>query len=78
MGWFLVHDEKDALRYVYHTGGAVGAISCLLIVPNKAGGSEQLSKKHHPDGLVVAVLCNSDTAAEIVKLSLGISKIFSD
>jgi hypothetical protein len=51
----------------YHTGGAVGASSCLLIVPNE----------NQNENIVVAVLCNSQDLSEISKFTYEISKIFS-
>jgi len=33
LGWHLCHTATKRLKYVYHTGGGVGASSCILIVP---------------------------------------------
>ena len=78
MGWQLVFDKENNLKYLYHTGGAVGCVSCLLIVPSK-----DINKDHHnnndrakPNGLVVTVLCNSDSVVGIANFTSKISKIF--
>jgi hypothetical protein len=69
MGWVVSYNNNTGnLECVHHTGGAVGASSCLLIVPGE--GSSR------PGGLVVAVLCNSQNVAEIVKFTQSISKVF--
>ena len=65
----LFFDKEKNIKYVYHTGGAVGATTCLLIVPND-------SNKHDVNGLVVSILCNSQDTREIVKFALNISEIF--
>lgn len=70
LGWFVCHDKNGHLKYVYHTGGAVGATSCLLIIPDPSEGLTP------PKGLVVAVLCNSDSVAEITKFTLGVAEYF--
>jgi serine beta-lactamase-like protein LACTB len=75
MGWYLCMNENSKLNYVYHTGGGVGAVSCLLIVPNEASSNEKHTS--HPQGLVVSVLCNSQNTNEIVKFARQISNIFS-
>lgn len=72
LGWCLVMSEMDSIKYVYHTGGAVGASSCLLIVP------ETESSKLKPNGIVVAVLCNSQNVNEISKFSQNIARIFTN
>ena len=69
LGWHLKFDKEKNIKYVYHTGGAVGATTCLLIVPND-------SNKHDVNGLVVSILCNSQDTREIVKFALNISEIF--
>ncbi|CAF0994328.1 unnamed protein product [Brachionus calyciflorus] len=72
LGWCLVMDERKNLKYVYHTGGAVGASSCLMIVPESSDTFKS------PKGTVVAVLCNSQNVSEIAKFTLSIARIFSD
>lgn len=76
LGWYLMFNKfNKQLEYVYHTGGAVGCISCLLIAPSNECKEDIDDKK--PKGLVVSVLCNSDCASEISNLTMQIAKIFS-
>lgn len=70
LGWHLKLDKEKKLKYVYHTGGAVGATTCLLIVPNDEKNDCDVN------GLVVSVLCNSQDTRDIVKFSLRIAEIF--
>lgn len=72
LGWLLCH-ENDQLKYVYHTGGAVGCTSCLLIVPKR----DEKVKLEVPNGYVVSVLCNSQDSRGILNLCLEVVKIFS-
>ena len=73
MGWFIVQRKNDSsLKYVYHTGGACGATSCLLIKPYENSPNENID-----GGVVVAVLCNSQDVAEISKLTFKLASIFS-
>ncbi len=72
-GWQLVFDDKENLKRVYHTGGAVGASSCIMIIPKEIESSIE-----NPNGIVVAVLCNSDTTSGIVNFTHEIAKIFMD
>jgi serine beta-lactamase-like protein LACTB len=73
LGWNLCYDKHKELKYVYHTGGAVGATSCLLIVPPKSD-----APKDTPSGIVVAVLCNAQDVEEIVKFSYNVARIYDD
>ncbi len=64
LGWVTAHDKHtNQLEHVYHTGGAVGASSCLLVVPGER--------------LVVAVLCNSQSVGEIVKFTQRVARLFA-
>jgi serine beta-lactamase-like protein LACTB len=72
LGWYMVYNDKDCLKRVYHTGGAVGCSSCLLIVP-KDDGNES-----NPNGIVVAVLCNLDNASGIANFTNEIANIFKE
>jgi serine beta-lactamase-like protein LACTB len=78
LGWNLCFDRNRDLKYVYHTGGAVGATSCLLIAPNNKSNYNEKTDTHTPNGVCVAVLCNSQDVGDIVKFSYLISKIFAD
>jgi hypothetical protein len=72
MGWFIVQRKNDSsLKYAYHTGGACGATSCLLIKPC------EISSTENNGGVVVAVLCNSQDAVEISKFTLKLASVFS-
>lgn len=81
LGWNVCFDRNKELKYVYHTGGAVGATSCLLIAPqsstNNSGTGSKVSVQT-PNGICVAVLCNSQDVAEIVPFCFNISRIFSE
>lgn len=70
LGWHLKLDTNNKLKYVYHTGGAVGSTTCLLIIPTDTNDEV--------NGLVVSILCNLQDIREIVKFSLRISDIFID
>lgn len=72
-GWQLVFDDNEHLKRVYHTGGAVGASSCIMIIPKEIESSIE-----NPNGIVVVVLCNSDTTSGIVNFTHEIAKIFMD
>ncbi len=73
LGWFLcIQEEQDGtkkLKYAYHTGGAVGASSCLLIKPNE--------NSENGGGTVVAIICNTQDLSEISKLANELANIFS-
>ncbi len=73
LGWFVCFDKDNKLKYVYHTGGAVGATSCLMIIPDREFDS---SEKDTPRGTVVSVLCNSHDSSEIVKFTLKVAEFF--
>lgn len=63
MGWVVaLNNNTNRLESVHHTGGAVGASSCLFIVPD--------------EGVVVAVLCNSQSLGEIAKFTQSVAKVF--
>ena len=74
LGWNVVHDAKSGnLKQVYHTGGAVGASSCLLIIP----GHNTNQHSNEPNGLVVSVLCNTQDVMEIVKFTNRVARLFN-
>lgn len=76
MGWYLHFDNENKLKRVYHTGGALGATSCLLIVPRNNDNNNK--SVNYPKGIVVAILCNLDNASGIANLCHQISKIYSE
>ena len=60
----------------FHTGGAVGASSVLLIVPRDGGGKEDPhAKSNPPHGVVVSILCNLQSVG-LTKLALDIAREF--
>ena len=72
MGWYIVQRKKDSsIKYAYHTGGACGATSCLLIEPKE-------NFKNEDYGVVVAVLCNSQDASEISKFTMRLASVYSE
>ena len=73
LGWNVCFDKDHKIKYAYHTGGAVGAVSCLMIIPdqNAVAGDEKI-----PKGLVIAVLVNSQSVSEIVKFTLKVAEFF--
>ena len=85
MGWMIMPKIKerafarDLESFKFHTGGAVGASSVLLVLPTADGltkgnngkdGQEQL-----PQGVVVAVICNMECVS-LTKLASEIAKDF--
>ena len=62
----------------FHTGGAVGASSVLLIVPRDAsegGVNNPGAKSNPPHGVVVSILCNLQSVG-LTKLALDIAREF--
>ncbi|KAE8617159.1 hypothetical protein XENTR_v10008997 [Xenopus tropicalis] len=65
MGWGTVEENQECgyckhqKHYVSHTGGAVGASSVILILPEEEN-TFHLTKKRTspPKGIVVAIICN--------------------
>ncbi len=75
MGWFVVQRKNDSsLKYAYHTGGACGATSCLLIKPDDSSNA----KNSNGGGVVVAVLCNSQDVSDISKFTNHLASLYSD
>ena len=73
IGWFVVQRKKDlSLKLAYHTGGACGATSCLLVKPEENDNGENAK------GVVVAVLCNSQDVSEISKFTMQLASIYAD
>nr|XP_034986384.1 serine beta-lactamase-like protein LACTB, mitochondrial [Zootoca vivipara] len=70
MAWFVVEDKQEygfcrrQRRYAFHTGGAVGASSILLILPeepdSEASNSDPLVP---PKGVVVTIICNMQSVS---------------
>ena len=81
MGWMVVpkHKEKAFCRdqrfMSFHTGGAVGASSVLLLLPAEGDSSSSKENGIPPRGVVVAVLCNME-GVSLTKLALDVAKAF--
>ncbi len=72
LGWIVCMDNDQKIKHVYHTGGALGCVSVLMIKPIQ---NDRIST--HPSGIAVAIFCNSGDASDIGKLALNITEIFS-
>ncbi|XP_041355824.1 serine beta-lactamase-like protein LACTB, mitochondrial [Gigantopelta aegis] len=81
MGWAVIpekHEQGECLHqryYVSHTGGAVGASSVLLVLPDKAWQEREDSRA--PKGVVVAVVVNMISIG-LNTTALKIAKIFEE
>ncbi len=75
LGWVLCFDQDQKLKYVYHNGGAMGCISCLMVKPEV---QSNVVDDNQPRGIAVAIFCNSGDVSGIEKLALKITEIFSD
>ena len=63
----------------FHTGGAVGASSVLLIIPRDSGAPTEVdpggAKNNPPHGVVVSIICNLQSVG-LTKLALDIAREF--
>lgn len=81
----IVLPSRDIQKFcAFHTGGAVGASSVLLIIPRDGGGgvggaSTEVdpcgAKKNPPHGVVVSIICNLQSVG-LTKLALDIAREF--
>ncbi|CAD6199483.1 unnamed protein product [Caenorhabditis auriculariae] len=77
LGWMIVEgkdlksadDKRSTGGFFYHTGGAVGASSVLLVRPAKE------TRKESPSGVCVAILCNLQETS-VLSLAHQIEEIF--
>lgn len=75
MGWEAVEERnlqnfcRNSRHHAYHTGGAVGASSILLILPQQEGRGSP------PQGVVVALLTNM-ISVDLRKVALEIAELF--
>lgn len=76
LGWMICEEQKSPViemsipRHIYHTGGAVGASSILLIIPCP-------KKCSNPNcGVCLALLTNLHCAGEIYQKALDIALLF--
>ncbi|XP_054721385.1 serine beta-lactamase-like protein LACTB, mitochondrial [Uloborus diversus] len=83
MGWFL-QAEKQECKFcqksdfcAFHTGGAVGASSILLILPKEPKCNELKNGDNcsAPKGIIVAILVNLQSV-NLSKIALKIAQIF--
>lgn len=83
MAWFVVEKKQDCgfcrhqQHYAFHTGGAVGGSSVLLILPEELD-SELVAKggpPMPPQGVVVSIICNMQSVS-LDKTALKIAMEF--
>ena len=70
LGWFVDDEAVSEHKVVYHTGGAVGASSVLMMLVRR-----QRRETGRLQGVVVGVACNL-TDVSLRKEALKISKLF--
>ncbi|KAG7172522.1 Serine beta-lactamase-like protein LACTB-like 2, partial [Homarus americanus] len=81
MGWGAAEDKylcgfcRSSRRHASHSGGAVGASSCLLVLPKQ----DYSSKEHGtpPKGVVVAIITNMQ-GVRLKNEALQIAKLFEN
>ena len=78
LGWMIGHEQRSSIEqltipeHVFHTGGAVGATSILLIIPCAQKCADPRC------GTCVAVLTNLHSAEEIYSTALDIAMLFRE
>ncbi|KAG8144824.1 hypothetical protein E2320_013239 [Naja naja] len=82
MAWAIVEKKqecghcKEQRHYAFHTGGAVGASSVLLILPEElSSGTPNGSCLVPPHGVVVTIICNMQSV-HLDGIALKIAKEF--
>lgn len=80
MGWAMFPDVKEcqfceSKTFVFHTGGAVGASSVLMILPHSNKQSNKYGSDFAPKGIVVAIVTNLQSVG-LAKTALKIAQIF--
>ncbi|KAK7060069.1 hypothetical protein SK128_004510 [Halocaridina rubra] len=81
LGWGSVVEKQEygycraTRRYASHTGGAVGASSVLLILPNKGEKEGNSKGLIPPEGVVVALITNMQGVG-LNRVALQIAKLF--
>ncbi|XP_061450717.1 serine beta-lactamase-like protein LACTB, mitochondrial [Rhineura floridana] len=70
MAWFIVENKQEygfcrrQQRYTFHTGGAVGASSVLLILPEESDSeAAKGGPLMPPHGVVVTIICNMQSVS---------------
>uniref|UniRef100_A0A8D1B2X9 Lactamase beta n=1 Tax=Sus scrofa TaxID=9823 RepID=A0A8D1B2X9_PIG len=86
MAWGVVEKKqtygscRKQRHYASHTGGAVGASSVLLVLPEELD-AEALNNKVPPRGIVVSIICNMQSVglnSTALKIALEFDKDRSD
>lgn len=76
LGWMIGKEQPSSVsesripRHVFHTGGAVGATSVLLIIPCSQNCSNPCC------GICIVILTNLEDAGEIYRTALDIALLF--
>ncbi|CAF0896331.1 unnamed protein product [Rotaria sordida] len=76
LGWMITKEQSSSINeftipsHVYHTGGAVGATSILLIIPCSKNCSNPRC------GICIAILTNLQSARDIYQTALDIALLF--
>jgi len=76
LGWMIVKEQPSSVNestipaHIYHTGGAVGATSIVLIIPCSNNCSNPRC------GICVVILTNLQRAGEIYQTALDIALLF--
>jgi serine beta-lactamase-like protein LACTB len=76
LGWMVKNEQPSSVNestipfHVYHTGGAIGATSVLLIIPCTNNCSNPRC------GICIAILTNLHNAGEIYQTALDIALLF--
>jgi len=76
LGWMIANEQTSSVdqltipKHIYHTGGAVGATSVLLIIPCTKNCSNPRC------GICISILTNLERAGEIYQTALDIALLF--
>ena len=76
LGWMIGREQPSSVTesaiptHIFHTGGAVGATSILLIIPCSKNCSDPRC------GICIAMLTNLESASEIYRTALDIALMF--
>jgi hypothetical protein len=76
LGWMIKTEQPSSVNestipsHIYHTGGAIGATSVLLIIPCSNNCSNPRC------GICIAILTNLHSAGEIYQTALDIALLF--
>jgi len=76
LGWMIVKEQSSSVNesiipaHIYHSGGAVGATSIVLIIPCSNNCSNPRC------GICIAILTNLQSAGDIYQTALDIALLF--